>query len=330
MDRRELDALAAHHNLSHDDVQAAYGLVDARPGAAETRAFLIQLSRIAGVLSFGAGIVFFVAANWQDFGVFSRFALLEVVLAISVGLAIWQPAPLVMGRLALLVAFVATGALLALFGQTYQTGADLYELFLMWAALGLPLVLASQWSVAWGAWLLVLNISLSLFCFARPVGGWFWFAFGRGQLQLVELLLIPTLANFGCWALVEFLRKTRWRQIATAWLGRLAFVVATAFATSAFMIAIFDDGQQGIRMALGAFLVVGTLVSAYLLSRRRDVLPVAAVIASAIVIGACLIGDNGTADTSTFFALALWFIVTSTVSGRWLMSLVRAWRQEAP
>ena len=38
----------------------------------------------------------------------------------------------------------ATGALLALFGQTYQTGADVYELFLTWALLGLPLVIAAQ------------------------------------------------------------------------------------------------------------------------------------------------------------------------------------------
>jgi uncharacterized membrane protein len=75
------------------------------------------------------------------------------------------------GRGATFLAFVATGALLALFGQTYQTGADVYELFLTWALLGLPLVVAAQWGVASAAWVLVLNISLMLFSGWHPAGG---------------------------------------------------------------------------------------------------------------------------------------------------------------
>ena len=59
-----------------------------------------------------------------------------------------KPPPRFVGRGAVFLAFIATGALLALFGQTYQTGADVYELFLTWALLGLPLVVAAQWSVS--------------------------------------------------------------------------------------------------------------------------------------------------------------------------------------
>ena len=40
--------------------------------------------------------------------------------------------------LALLV-FLITGGLFASIGQTYQTGADPWQLFALWAALGLPL-----------------------------------------------------------------------------------------------------------------------------------------------------------------------------------------------
>ena len=332
MDRKELDAFAAHHNLSERDLRAAYEIVGAQPDAAETRAFLIRLLRIAGVLSLAAGVVFFVAANWQDFRVFGRFALIETVLVVSLCLAIWRPAPLPIGRYALLMAFITTGALLALFGQTYQTGADLYELFLTWAVLGLPLVLASQWAVTWAAWLLVLNTSLTLFCVARPVGGWLWIALGRWDLNLVELLLVPTVVNLGLWALTESLRSTRWRDVATAWLGRVAFLASAAFATSASMVAIFDHtlDQEGVGFAIGVLLILTTVTSAYVLMRRRDVFPVATLTASFIVIGTCLIAEHtDMKDIGMFFLLALWLIASSTLAGRWLMSLVRAWTREA-
>ena len=45
------------------------------------------------------------------------------------------------GKAALLAASLFVGALLALIGQIYQTGADTFEMFAAWAALILPWVL---------------------------------------------------------------------------------------------------------------------------------------------------------------------------------------------
>src|SRR4029453_13883348 len=102
--------------------------------------------------------------NWSEFGVTGRFVLIQSVFGISIAIALWKPPPQALGRYALLMAFIATGALLALFGQTYQTGADVYELFLGWTLLGLPLVVAARWSVSSAAWVLVLNLALMLYC----------------------------------------------------------------------------------------------------------------------------------------------------------------------
>ena len=55
------------------------------------------------------------------------------------------------GKAALLAAALLTGGLLALIGQTYQTGADTFELFATWAALILPWVLAIQQGLRIGA-----------------------------------------------------------------------------------------------------------------------------------------------------------------------------------
>ena len=131
--RAELDHLAKFHSLDERGVESLLAIARARPGRAEGRLFLAACLRIGGLLSLAAGVVFFIAANWSDFAVFGRFALIEALLVACAALAIWQPPPASVGRGALFLAFVATGGLLALFGQTYQTGADVYELFLSWA-----------------------------------------------------------------------------------------------------------------------------------------------------------------------------------------------------
>src|SRR5262245_50037230 len=200
MDRKELDGFIAHHALSEEGIAAAFEIANAQPSRAETLRFASQALRIAGVLSLAAGLVFFVAANWQDFRVFGRFALIEAVLIGSVVVATVRCPPAALGRYALLMAFVATGALLALFGQTYQTGADLYELFLTWSLVALPFAFAAQWSLTWAAWLTVLNVALALFCNTSRVGGWLWTLVDARGLRLVELLLLPTIVNLALWA----------------------------------------------------------------------------------------------------------------------------------
>lgn len=62
----------------------------------------------------------------------------------------------------LLLATLALGALLAFVGQTYQTGADPWQLFAAWAALALPWVLAARRALLWAAWLLLAALALAL------------------------------------------------------------------------------------------------------------------------------------------------------------------------
>ncbi|MEG0885322.1 MAG: DUF2157 domain-containing protein, partial [Janthinobacterium sp.] len=93
---------------------------------------------VLGAALLGMGLIFWVAANWEDLGRMGRFALLQGVLAAACVGAFAVPkarVPL------LLVAVLAIGGLFAYFGQTYQTGADPWQLFALWAVLALPLCL---------------------------------------------------------------------------------------------------------------------------------------------------------------------------------------------
>lgn len=326
MNRTVLDALAAHHRLPTDGVEAMLDLAGARPDRGEMERFLGRVLHLAGVLSLAAGVVFFVAANWSGMSVFGRFALVHGVLAVAVGVALWRPPPHAVGRYALLLAFLVTGALFALYGQTYQTGADVYEVFLSWALFGGVFVVAAQWSVVWAAWLLVLDVALWLFCGARPEGGLLWFAFSPWSPGTATLLLLPLAVNVGVWLLADGLQGTPHGALLPRWLGRFALACGVVSGTWAGMIDVLGTSEGGGGVGLVAALLVFAGVGVYTIRRRRDVFPLAAIDGALILLSTTWIvraGDFG--EIGLFFVLAAWLIVVSTLSGRTLVRLVRRW-----
>jgi uncharacterized membrane protein len=337
MKRAELDAFVAHHGLSRSDVEATLELADARPSAGELQAALIRILQLAGLLSLAAGVIFFIAANWQLFAVFGRFALLQVLLAACVGLALWQPPPRPLGRFALLGAFILTGALLALFGQTYQTGADIYELFLTWALLGLLFAVAAHWSVVWAAWIVVLNAALALYCGWRPQGGLLSLVFPTSALDEALGLLIAMAINLALWFGIELSAHTtvhaRVAAVTPRWLRRLIVACAIAFGAWAGFAAMadWDFGRGAIAASDATAMLLLTLflaaIVAHSLRRRNDVFAMAGVAGTVIFLGTLFLMQVLRIDNEgVLLILALWLIGSSTLLGHLLMRYVRAWR----
>ncbi len=167
--RMGLYRLAALHRLDAGGVEAlerCAGL-DQEPPEVQQAAFRAAAALAAALV--GLGLVFWVAANWETLGRFGRFALLQSVVVVMALGAAWRPAA--RAPLALL-AFIATGALFAYFGQTYQTGADPWQLFALWALLALPLVLAVRSDLLWAPWALVAVTAVSLWVHAHTAHRW--------------------------------------------------------------------------------------------------------------------------------------------------------------
>jgi hypothetical protein len=334
--RRDLDALAAHHRLGVPALEVLFDLAAARPGRAEDARFLRRALGLGGVLSLAAGVIFFVAANWAVLGTAGRFALLQGLLVAAGAAAVVRPPPDRIGKLGLLGGFLLTGALLALFGQTYQTGADVYELFLAWAGLGLPVVVLSGSSAAWGAWVLVLDAALALLCGWLPGVHVLWTVLGELGFSAPALFAVATAVNLALWAACEAADGTRLAAVASPWLGRLVVGAAAGFGGWGAVTAIaFSDHPRG-RAAPGGGLVLavvlalaGAAVAWQTLRRRRDVFPVAAIAAVLIAVGTTLIirGFDGHHDGLVLsLAVSLWLIGASTASGGVLMGLLRRWR----
>ena len=125
--------------LPRESLPAALALCDLPPAPVRWQWLFDRLLLWLGCLCLGAGLVFFVAFNWQALGRLSRLALLELPL-LAMLLVLWRKPLADTPRQALLLAVALNiGALLALVGQTYQTGADPWQLFATWALLLLPL-----------------------------------------------------------------------------------------------------------------------------------------------------------------------------------------------
>jgi uncharacterized membrane protein len=159
-DTHGLDAAARRRML-------ALGGVGSEP-AQLARGLPIGLAVVAAALV-GLGVVMWIAANWDTLGRMGRFALLMALVGTTgLGAALRPALRAPLG----LLCFLGIGALFAYFGQTYQTGADPWQLFALWAALAIPLCLGARSDVLWAPWALVVMVGISLWTFAHLGHRW--------------------------------------------------------------------------------------------------------------------------------------------------------------
>ena len=157
----------------------ALSIAGVLPSRADWRRFLDLLLLWMGTLMVSAGVIFFFAYNWNDLGRFTKFGLSEALI-VGALTVVWRfGLEHIAGKAMLLAGSLFVGTLLALIGQTYQTGADTFELFGIWAALILPWALAGRLAALWVLWLALLNVATVLYY--QTFGGMFGLLFEPEQ-----------------------------------------------------------------------------------------------------------------------------------------------------
>ena len=167
--RQSLYTLAAQHRLDGAQTQHLLQLADLSTEPAALAPWLPRGVAVLAAALGGMGVVMWIAANWETLGRFGRFGLLQaLVLAAGMGAALRPAARAPLGLLALL----GIGALFAYFGQTYQTGADPWQLFALWGVLAVPLCLGARSDVLWAPWALVMVTAISLWTHTHSGHRW--------------------------------------------------------------------------------------------------------------------------------------------------------------
>lgn len=145
----------------------------------------LVLLAVSGTVLILSGIVFFFAFNWGALSSFQKFAMLQAAVMLTAAGAALLSRKLLLSQLLLLASSVLVGVFLAVFGQIYQTGADPWQLFALWALLILPWTCLSGFVLQWLLWLALINLSLILWWDQMP---WIWAAQEEGLMASLALL----------------------------------------------------------------------------------------------------------------------------------------------
>ena len=159
----QLQRLAKSGVLSVEALERGLKIINHTPDREKWERFLSIVLLILGAGFTVSGIYFFFAFNWASMHRFFKLGLLEVAMLVSIGLAVWLSLDKLSGKIALAASGLLVGALIAVYGQVYQTGADSYQLFLTWALLVSGWVLISKFTPLWFLWILLFNLALSFY-----------------------------------------------------------------------------------------------------------------------------------------------------------------------
>lgn len=259
-----LQGLAERHELSNEAEARLNALAgfDVEPEGLQTT-LPVGMAILAAALG-GLGIIFWIAANWGALSRAGHFALLEGVVAIMCVGAFFRPA----ARLPLsLLALLGIGGLLAFFGQTYQTGADAWQLFALWAALALPLCLGIRHDALWTPWALVGMSAIALWIYAHV-----------GRVWQVRGDDLPYhVAGWGAALLLVFALSPGMNRYTGAgvWGMRVGVTLATCLITWTGLSALFDS-HVAPQFAL-ALVLLGGATAALCTARLHDAFALSAI-----------------------------------------------------
>lgn len=262
--------------LEHDG-PAAGAMLGSRPDGNAGQQGLIAMSfqdrlrlaaQIAAAALIGFGVILWVAAHWDDIGRFARFAIVGGALAAAVLLSLINTAR----TPGLLLSFFAAGGLFALIGQTYQTGADPWQLFAVWAAIGVPWALAARSDALWLVWTVVAMVAVTLWL-ATYTG------FGNLPEQRGTMLAAWAMAIAIAALLSPFAGLKRWLG-ETRWSFRLAALLTFALITQSGVADLFTGGSVPL-LYWFALLVLGGAAAVLLTAATLDIVLVS-------VLGLCL------------------------------------------
>jgi uncharacterized membrane protein len=296
------------------------------PVATDWRRWLDTALIALGTALLCAGVIVFFAFNWQDLHKFSKFGLLAGAITLLAAFAGLRPARDTAGRAALGGAQVAAGVLLAVIGQTYQTGADAWQLFALWTLLALPWALSARAAPHWWLVIVVGNVALLRYFSIRfGVDGVFALLFDTRYLRTATLALLGAVVlQLMLWQLLcakapalGFRGQTGSRMLAA-----LACVHAGSLGLASLLGSDFDGAAFALALAVLAALIW------WFRQRAFDIVVLSLACLTAIALTVAAIAKllfEGKDDFGAFLLLGLLTIGLAAGAAAWLM---RAWRNQ--
>ena len=309
--REEMERLARHSDWRPADIRRALGET-----VYADRHLWLQFAHYlllgAGVAFLLSGVGFFFAYNWAGLPRLAKLAAAGGLLAGTGLIATLAPLRDGLRRVLLTATVVLIGVLLAVLGQVYQTGADSFQLFLLWSVFALPWVALVAYPPLWLIFIVLLNTTLILY--TQQVGvAW----------EALATSIVLFVFNVIVWAVVYMLRSG---DGTFSWLIKLvALWTATVATINTATGSLGDD-----LLALGLALVLATGVYIYWVRlglAERSVFYLA-VVGCSVVFTVLFIFLRAVDGAWALFVLGFVLVGAISLLVRYLQSLNRSWRED--
>jgi uncharacterized membrane protein len=300
--------------LPEKDVPRALVACGLTPDAADWRRFFDRLFLVLGTTLLLAGVIFFFAWNWDDMGRLAKLGLVQVGILAAV-LFSWQKGlDGLLGKISLTAAAVLVGALLAVYGQIYQTGADSWGLFFTWTLLIAGWAVLARFAPLWLILVGLANVSLMLY--------WGQIVRAVHRPDSAILYLVAAAVNISIYIAWEELSLRGLGWLTTRQYGVVVAAWGVACGTLMAVMEIFDDhGSLG-----WAYLPLVGATFAYAYNRTRDLVVLALVFLGLIVSATSLIIEVlGWRDEFFFLFYGLVVVGMTAAAAALLRFIGRSW-----
>jgi len=255
--RDDIHLIARYSDLSENAVdQALHEQVYPKADAWHT---FLRLFFLTFGLGFSVmGIVFFFAYNWEELHKFIKIGLIEGLLIMLTGVALYPKFSQQTKQIILCGCSLLVGVLFAVFGQVYQTGANAYDFFLAWTIFVSIWVLITNFAPLWLFFLALINCTLMLY-HQQVASDWSPVLFNMGLALLNgSALLLGILLSISA-------KKIH----VPTYFSNIVAIAAISFATIAIVTGIFEQLDWNLALCTAVVALAYYLGIRYALKQRN-------------------------------------------------------------
>lgn len=262
-----------------------------------------------------SGIIFFFAYNWADLNKFAKIGLTELLIVATTAVVLFAKITKTTRNIILTGSSVLVGALFAVYGQIYQTGADAYDFFLGWTLFITLWVIISDFAPLWLLFLLLMNTTFLLYT-DQVAKDW----------SPIFICLFLFLLNASAAISGIFILKSKKDIHVPRWFLNIVSLAAISFATMGIVFGITNEYNPDFPF-LAIFTIILFGLGIWHSLKEKNGFYLAVIPLSLIIIISTLLFEKLKFEVS-FFLVGL-FIITSITLVIWnLIFFQKKWKNE--
>ncbi len=300
------------HNLESDIVDEALRS-NIYTNKTDWTKFLNYLLFGLGIAFSFSGIIFFFAFNWDDLPKFCKMGMVEALIIACISCVLFTKLNLTIKYILLSGAALLVGALFAVFGQIYQTGADAYDFFLAWTVFIALWALVANFPPLWLIFMVLFNTTACLY--SKQIAEW-------DSITLFNTLFLINV----CFIIVyELYYRFRKKKNHSQWLLYLLTLIAVVSNIFGMFLVIFEPGYVVSFIWCIFFCIAGVIGGIVYGFISKSIFYIATVSAAAITIISFLMGKAVDDAIGVFFLMSIFIVASITGLVKLILTLNKEW-----